>query len=153
MNNLETAAFEYAGAATLVKALVELYRPMAEASASAAIRATDNLPAGFDCEKFAESCGEGMELDFMLLFMGKADKLPSPTHVPIAIVGVFKRTDDIEAFIAKETKAFLENIPKEWEEYWLRAFSERLKAFLDEIDGDTGGGGGDAGDNTEGDDA
>ena len=81
-----------------------------------------------------------MELDFMLLFMGKADKLPSPTHVPIAIVGVFKRTDDIEAFIAKETKAFLENIPKEWEEYWLRAFAERLKAFLDEIDNAEGDG-------------
>ena len=57
------------------------------------------------------------------------------------------------AAFEKETKAFLENIPKEWEEYWMRAFSGRLKAFLDEIDGDTGGGGGDAGDNAEGDGA
>lgn len=134
MNNLETAAFEYAGAATLVKALVELYRPKAEASASAAIHATDNLPAGFDCEKFAESCGEGLELTYFALFLAKGKELGSPTHVPIAIAGVYARTDDIDAFIRKETKAFLENIPKEWEEYWMRAFSERLKAFLDEID-------------------
>lgn len=134
MNNLETAAFEYAGAATLVKALVELYRPKAEASASAAIHAIDNLPAGFDCEKFVESCGEGLELTYFALFLAKGKELGSPTHVPIAIAGVYARTDDIDAFIKKETKAFLENIPKEWEEYWMRAFSERLKAFLDEID-------------------
>ena len=37
-------------------------------------------------------------------------------------------------------KAFLENIPKEWEEYWMRAFSERLKAFLGEIDNAEGDG-------------
>ena len=153
MNNLETAAFEYAGAATLVKALVELYRPKAEASASAAIHAIDNLPAGFDCEKFAESCGEGLELTYFALFLAKGKELGSPTHVPIAIAGVYARTDDINDFIAKETKAFLENIPKEWDEYWMRAFAERLKGFLDEIDGDTGGGGGDAGDNAEGDGA
>jgi hypothetical protein len=134
MNNLETAAFEYAGAATLVKALVELYRPKAEASASAAIHATDNLPAGFDCVKFAESCGEGLELTYFALFLAKGKELGSPTHVPIAIAGVYKRTDNINDFIKKETKAFLENIPKEWGEYWLRAFSERLKGFLDEID-------------------
>lgn len=140
MNNLETAAFEYAGAATLVKALVELYRPKAEASASAAIHAQDNLPANFDTEKFIDSRGEGMELHTLAIFMEKADKLPSPTHVPIAIAGVYKRTDDIDAFIEKETKAFLENIPKEWEEYWLRAFSERLKDFLDVIDADDGEG-------------
>ena len=133
MNNLETAAFEYAGAATLVKALVELYRPKAEASASAAIHAIDNLPAGFDCEKFAESCGEGLELTYFALFLAKGKELGSPTHVPIAIAGVYARTD-LDAFIKKETKAFLENIPKEWGEYWLRAFSERLKGFLDEID-------------------
>lgn len=133
MKPQDITSFEFMGAITLVRALMELYRPKAEAAARAAIHAQDNLPANFDIEKFAESCGEGMELDFMLLFMGKADKLPSPTHVPIAIVGVFKRTDDIEAFIAKETKAFLENIPKEWEKYWLQAFAERLKAFLDEI--------------------
>lgn len=136
----ETPSFEFMGAITLVRALMELYRPKAEAAARAAIHAQDNLPANFDIEKFAESCGEGMELDFMLLFMEKADKLPSPTHVPIAIVGVFKRTDDIEAFIAKETKAFLENTPKEWEEYWMRAFAGRLKAFLDEIDNAEGDG-------------
>ena len=116
MNNLETDAFEYAGAATLVKALVELYRPKAEASASAAIHATDNLPAGFDCEKFAGSCGEGLELTYFALFLAKGKELGSPTHVPIAIAGVYARTDDIDAFIRKETKAFLENIPKEWEE-------------------------------------
>lgn len=133
MNNLETAAFEYAGAATLVKALVELYRPKAEASASAAIHSVDNLPAGFDCEKFAESCGEGLELTYFALFLAKGKELGSPTHVPIAIAGVYARTD-LDAFIEKETKAFLENIPKEWAEYWMRAFSERLKGFLDEID-------------------
>lgn len=136
----ETPSFEFMGALILVRALTELYRPKAEAAARAVIHAQDNLPANFDIEKFAESCGEGMELDFMLIFMGKADKLPSPTHVPIAIVGVFKCTDDIEAFIAKETKAFLENIPKEWEEYWMRAFAGRLKAFLDEIDNAEGDG-------------
>lgn len=140
MKPQDATSFEFMGAITLVRELMELYRPKAEAAARAAIHAQDNLPANFDIEKFAESCGEGMELDFMLLFMGKAGKLPSPTHVPIAIVGVFKRTDDIEAFIAKETKAFLENIPKEWEEYWLRAFAERLKAFLDEIDNAEGDG-------------
>ena len=140
MNNLETAAFGYAGAATLVKALVELYRPKAEASASAAIHSVDNLPAGFDCEKFAESCGDGLELRHFAIFMEKAKKLDSPTHVPIAIAGVYARTDDIDAFIKKETKAFLENIPKEWGEYWLRAFSERLKGFLDEIDNAEGDG-------------
>jgi hypothetical protein len=140
MNNLETAAFEYAGAATLVKALVELYRPKAEASASAAIHAIDNLPAGFDCEKFAESCGEGLELTYFALFLAKGKELGSPTHVPIALAGVFKRTDDIDAFIKKETKAFLENSPHGWEEYWLRAFSERLKGFLDEIDNAEGDG-------------
>lgn len=134
MKSQDIPSFEFRGALTLVQALVELYRPKAEAAARAAIHVQDSLPASFDIDKFIESCGDGLELDFMLLFMGKADKLPSPTHVPIAIVGVFKRTDDIEAFIAKETKAFLENIPKEWEEYWLQAFAERLKAFLDEID-------------------
>ena len=139
MNNLETAAFEYAGAATLVKALVELYRPKAEASASAAIHSVDNLPAGFDCEKFAESCGEGLELTYFALFLAKGKKLGSPTHVPIAIAGVYARTD-LDAFIKKETKVFLENIPKEWGEYWLRAFSERFKAFLDEIDNAEGDG-------------
>lgn len=134
MNNLETAAFEYAGAATLVKALVELYRPKAEAAARAAIHVQDSLPASFDIDKFIESCGDGLELHALAIFMEKSDKLGSPTHVPLAIAGVYARTDDISAFIEKETKAFLENIPKEWEEYWLRAFSERLKGFLDEID-------------------
>ncbi len=51
----------------------------------------------------------------------------------------FTKTD-LDAFIKKETKAFLENIPKEWEEYWMRAFAGRLKAFLDEIDNAEGDG-------------
>lgn len=130
----ETPSFEFMGALTLVRALTELYRPKAEASALAAIHARDNLPANFDIEKFTESCGEGMEMFHIAIFMEKHETLPSPTHVPIAIAGVFKRTDDIDAFIKKETRAFLENIPHGWEEYWLRAFAERLKPFLDEID-------------------
>lgn len=130
----ETLSFEFMGALTLVRALTELYRPKAEASALAALHAQDNLPANFDIEKFTESCGEGMEMFHIAIFMEKHDTLPSPTHVPIAIAGVFKRTDDIDVFIKKETKAFLENIPHGWEEYWLRAFAERLKPFLDEID-------------------
>jgi hypothetical protein len=136
MNNLGNNGFELMGALTLVMALTELYRPKAEAAARDAIHAQDNLPANFDREKFVESCGAGLELNFMVIFMEKAKKLDSPTYVPIAIAGVFKRTDDISAFIAKKTKAFLENIPKEWDEYWLRAFAERLKDFLDVIDGD-----------------
>lgn len=140
MNNLGNNGFELMGALTLVQALVELYRPKVEAAAREAIHTQENLPANFDTEKFIESCGDGLELNFM----EKAKKLDSPTYVPIAIAGVFKRTDDISAFIAKETKAFLENIPKEWDEYWLRAFAERLKDFLDVIDGDTSGGGGDS---------
>ena len=144
MKSQDTPSFEFRGALTLVQALVELYRPKAEAAARAAIHVQDSLPASFDIDKFIESCGDGLELDFMLLFMGEADKLPSPTHVPIAIAGVFKRTDDIEAFIAKETKAFLENIPKEWGEYWLRAFAERLKDFLDVIGSDNASAGEDA---------
>lgn len=130
----ETPSFEFMGAFTLVKALVELYRPKAEAAARAAIHVQDSLPANFDIDKFIESCGEGMEMFHIAIFMEKHETLPSPTHVPIAIAGVFKRTDDIDAFIKKETKAFLENIPHGWEEYWLRAFAERLKPFLDEID-------------------
>lgn len=132
----EIPSFEFMGALTLVRALTELYRPKAEASALAAIHARDNLPANFDIEKFTESCGEGMEMFHIAIFMEKLETLPSPTHVPIAIAGVFKRIDDIDAFIRKETKAFLENIPHGWEEYWLRAFAERLKPFLDEIDND-----------------
>lgn len=140
MKPQDITSFEFMGALTLVRALVELYRPKAEAAARDAIHAQENLPANFDTEKFIESCGDGLELHHFAIFMEKADKLDSPTHVPIAIAGVYKRTDDISAFIAKETKAFLENIPKEWEEYWLRAFSERLKAFLDEIDNAEGDG-------------
>lgn len=136
MNKPTNNGFELMGALTLVMALTELYRPKAEAAARDAIHDQDNLPANFDTEKFIESCGAGLELNFMVIFMEKAKKLDSPTYVPIAIAGVFKRTDDISAFIAKETKAFLENIPKEWDEYWLRAFAERLKDFLDVIDGD-----------------
>lgn len=130
----ETPSFEFMGALTLVRALTELYRPKAEASALAAIHAQDKLPENFDIEKFTESCGEGMEMFHIAIFMEKHETLPSPTHVPIAIAGVFKRTDNIDAFIKKETKAFLENIPHGWEEYWLRAFAERLKPFLDETD-------------------
>ena len=128
------------GALTLIQALMELYRPKAEAAARDAVHAQENLPANFDTEKFIESCGEGMELTYFALFLAKGKELGSPTHVPIAIAGVYARTDDIDAFIKKETKAFLENIPKEWEEYWMRAFSERLKAFLDEIDNAEGDG-------------
>lgn len=130
----EIPSFELMGALTLVRALTELYRPKAEASALAALHAQDNLPENFDIEKFTKSCGEGMELFHIAIFMEKRETLPSPTHVPIAIAGVFKRTDYIDAFIKKETKEFLENIPHGWEEYWLRAFAERLKPFLDEID-------------------
>lgn len=140
----ETPSFEFMGALTLVQALVELYRSKAEAAAREAIHAQDNLPANFDIDKFIESCGDGLELHALAIFMEKSDKLPRPTHVPIAIAGVYKRTDDIDAFIKKETKAFLENIPKEWDEYWLRAFAERLKAFLDVIDGDSDSDGEDA---------
>lgn len=140
MKPQDITSFEFMGALTLVMALTELYRPKAEASARDAIHAQENLPANFDAEKFIESCGDGLELHHFAIFMEKAKKLDSPTYVPIAIAGVFKRTDDISAFIAKETKAFLENIPKEWGEYWLRAFAERLKDFLDVIDSDTGGG-------------
>lgn len=136
----EIPSFELMGALTLVRALMELYRPKAEASALAALHAQDNLPENFDTDKFIESCGEGMELFHIAIFMEKHETLPSPTYVPIAIAGVLKRTDDIDAFIKKETKEFLENIPHDWEEYWLRAFSERLKAFLDEIDNAEGDG-------------
>lgn len=134
MKSQDTPSFEFMGALTLVQALVELYRPKAEAAARAAIHVQDSLPASFDIDKFIESCGEGLELTYFALFLAKGKELGSPTHVPIAIAGVYARTDDIDAFIKKETKAFLENIPKEWGEYWTRAFSERLKAFLDEID-------------------
>lgn len=140
MKPQDVTSFEFMGALTLVQALVELYRPKAEAAALAAIHAQDNLPANFDIDKFIESCGDGLELHALAIFMEKSDKLDSPTHVPIAIAGVYKRTDNINDFIAKETKAFLENIPKEWDEYWLRAFAERLKAFLDEIDNAEGDG-------------
>lgn len=139
MKPQDITSFEFMGALTLVQALVELYRPKAEAAARDAIHAQENLPANFDTEKFIESCGDGLELHHFAIFMEKAKKLDSPTYVPIAIAGVFKRTDDISVFIAKETKAFLENIPKEWGEYWLRAFAERLKDFLDVIDGDSTG--------------
>lgn len=139
MKPQDATSFEFMGALTLVQALVELYRPKAEAAARAAIHAQDNLPANFDIDKFIESCGDGLELHALAIFMEKAGKLGSPTHVPIAIAGVYKRTDNINDFIAKETKAFLENIPKEWDEYWLRAFAERFKAFLDVIDGDSDG--------------
>lgn len=144
MKPQDIPSFEFMGALTLVQALVELYRPKAEAAARDAIHAQENLPANFDTEKFIESCGDGLELHHFAIFMEKAKKLDSPTYVPIAIAGVFKRTDDISAFIAKETKAFLENIPKEWEEYWLRAFAERLKDFLDVIDSDNASAGEDA---------
>lgn len=136
MKPQDATSFEFMGALTLVRALVELYRPKAEAAARAAIHAQDNLPANFDIDKFTESCGDGLELTYFALFLAKGKELGSPTHVPIAIAGVYARTDDIDVFIKKETKAFLENIPKKWEEYWMRAFSERLKAFLDEIDND-----------------
>lgn len=132
MKSQDTTSFEFRGALTLVQALVELYRPKAEAAARAAIHVQDSLPASFDIDKFIESCGDGLELHALAIFMEKSDKLDSPTHVPIAIAGVYKRTDNINDFIAKETKAFLENIPHGWEEYWLRAFAERLKPFLDE---------------------
>lgn len=136
MKPQDITSFEFMGALTLVRALVELYRPKAEAAARTAIHAQDNLPASFDIDKFIESCGDGLELHALAIFMEKSDKLDSPTYVPIAIAGVYKRTDNINDFIAKETKAFLENIPKEWDEYWLRAFAERLKDFLDVIDSD-----------------
>ena len=140
MKPQDITSFEFMGALTLIQALMELYRPKAEAAARDAVHAQENLPANFDTEKFIESCGEGMELTYFALFLAKGKELGSPTHVPIAIAGVYARTDDIDAFIKKETKAFLENIPKEWEEYWMRAFSERLKAFLDEIDNAEGDG-------------
>lgn len=136
MKSQDTPSFEFMGALTLVQALVELYRPKAEAAARAAIHVQDSLPANFDIDKFIKSCGDGLELHALAIFMEKSDKLDSPTYVPIAIAGVYKRTDNINDFIAKETKAFLENILKEWDEYWLRAFAERLKDFLDVIDSD-----------------